>query len=109
MRINHPLTYGGVSYHLRGYHLPDASAGSISAAEACAVTLDAVHDPGYGGVIAAGLCLLAGVTLTFHFPHRRLWARMEATGATTLVGSTAWDNERFGRQFEALVDELITE
>jgi cytochrome c biogenesis protein len=106
VRINHPLTYGGVSYYLQGYHLPDAFAGSISAAETCAVTLEAVHDPGYNLVIAAGLILLAGVMLTFHFPHRRLWARMDATGRTTLVGSTAWDRDRFRQQFEALVYEL---
>lgn len=106
VRINHPLTYGGVSYHLRGYHLPGGAAGSISTAEICDVTLEAVHDPGYGLVIAAGFCLLAGVTLTFHFPHRRLWVRKEVTGATTLIGSTAWDRERFRQQFEALVCEL---
>ena len=50
--------------------------------------------------------LLLGLTLTFHFPHRRLWARLEPSGETALVGSTGWDKERFTRQFEALVMDL---
>jgi len=98
IRINHPLTFAGISYYLQGYRL----SGSAS----CHVTLTAVHDPGYGWVIAAGFGLLAGVTLTFHFPHRRIWARIGPTGEMALAGSTAWDKERFARQFEALVSEL---
>jgi cytochrome c biogenesis protein len=106
VHVNRPLTHGGVSYHLQGFHLQTSSAGSVAETETCDVTLSAVHDPGYGMVIAAGLCLLAGVTLTFHFPHRRLWSRVAATGETTLVGTTTWDRERFAHQFEALVAEL---
>ena len=98
VRINHPLSRGGVSYYLQGY--------ALSETQACDVTLSAVHDPGYGPVIAAGLCLLLGLTLTFHFPHRRVWARLEPTGETALVGSSDWDKERFARQFEALVMDL---
>jgi len=109
VQVNRPLIYGGVSYHLQGFHLPEPSATSTAESEPCDVTLTAVHDPGYGLIIAAGLCLFAGVTLTFHFPHRRVWARLAATGQTTLVGSTAWDKERFARQFEALVAELRTD
>jgi cytochrome c biogenesis protein ResB len=106
VQVNKPLTYGGVSYHLQGYHLPSMSTGSEDGAQFCDVTLIAVHDPGYSLVIAAGFCLLVGVMLTFHFPHRRLWARIGFTGETSLAGSTAWDRERFTRQFETLVAEL---
>ncbi len=98
LRVNHPLTHSGVSYYLQGYRLDEAGA--------CDVTLSAAHTPGYGLVIAAGLCLLCGVTLTFHFPHRRLWARLGPRGETTLVGSSTWDRERFARHFAALVAEL---
>jgi hypothetical protein len=70
------------------------------------VTLIAVHAPGFGPVIAAGLGLLLGMTLTFHFPHRRVWAQIDLDGETVLVGSSVWDRERFARQFAHLVAEL---
>lgn len=98
VRVNHPLRYGSVSYYLQGYRSTETGA--------YAVTLSAVHDPGYVPVIAAGLCLLLGLALTFHFPQRRVWAQVEPAGETRLVGSTAWDEERFTRQFEGLVVEL---
>ena len=98
VQVNHPLRYRGVRYYLQSYRL--------SGTEACDVTLSAARDPGYGLVIAAGLCLLIGMTLTFHFPHRRIWARLGPAGQVALIGSTAWDKERFSRGFEALVAEL---
>jgi cytochrome c biogenesis protein ResB len=98
VRVNHPLGYAGVSYYLQGYRLSEAGT--------CDVTLSATRDPGYGLVIVAGLFLLFGVTLTFHFPHRRIWARWGPGGEATLVGSTAWDKGRFTQQFEALAAEL---
>jgi cytochrome c biogenesis protein len=98
VRVNHPLSHAGASYYLQGYRLTETGT--------CDVTLSAVHDPGFRWIIAAGLGLLAGVTLTFHFPHRRIWARLGPSGETRLVGSTAWDKERFARQFEVLVAEL---
>jgi len=106
VQVNKPLNYSGVSYHLEGYHLPPISTGAEDGAQFCDVTLIAVHDPGYSLVIAAGLCLFVGVMLTFHFPHRRLWARIGFTGEMSLAGSTAWDRERFKNQFDALVAEL---
>jgi cytochrome c biogenesis protein ResB len=106
IRINHPLKYAGVNYYLQSLHLPALPASLGDETETCEVTVNAVHDPGYGLSIFAGLVLLIGVTLTFHFPHRRLWARTAPTGDTALVGSTAWDRERFSRQFDALVAEL---
>lgn len=96
LRVNHPLSKGGVRYYLQGYRL----------GETCNLTLSAVHDPGYGPVMFAGFCLLLGTMLTFHLPQRRLWARVEADGKTVLIGSTNWDKERFARQFQALADEL---
>ncbi len=97
VRVNGPLSYAGVGYYLRGYRIGDGG---------CRVTLQAVHDPGFGPVIAAGLGLFLGVTLTFYFPHRRIWARIGPSGETTLVGSSAWDQERFARQFARLAAEL---
>ena len=101
VRVNHPMSRAGVSYYLQSYRLSET--------QACDVTLSAVYDPGYGLVVAAGLCLLLGVTLTFHFPHRRIWARLGPSGEAALVGSTDWDKERFAQQFEALVADLEQE
>jgi hypothetical protein len=106
VEVNKPLNYGGVSYHLQGYHLPPNSIETEAGTQFCDVTLIAVHDPGYSLVIAAGLCLFVGVMLTFHFPHRRLWGRIGFAGETLLAGSTAWDRKRFSLQFDALVAEL---
>lgn len=45
----------------------------------------AKHDPGQGLVwLAAGL-LLAGIIGVFHFPRRRVWARLRPDGALALV------------------------
>jgi hypothetical protein len=95
-----------VSYYLHGFHVPPTLRGLEAETAPCDVTLSAVHDPGYAPVVVSGFIILAGVTLTFHFPHRRLWARVGAHGETWLVGSTAWDKERFSHQFEGLVSEL---
>jgi cytochrome c biogenesis protein len=98
VEVNHPLNHADVNYYLQGYRLSESGG--------CDVTLSAVYDPGFGLVIAAGLCLVLGATLTFYFPHRRIWARLKPSGEVTVVGSTAWDRELFTHQFEALLAEL---
>jgi len=103
---NHPLHYGGVAYYLQGYRLNDASGRNAGEAASCSVTLQGVRDPGYGLVVAGAVCLLVGVTLTFHFPHRRVWARVDSDGQVSLVGSTSWDIDRFNQQFDELASEL---
>ena len=40
--------------------------------------LIAKRDPGQGIVWAAFLCLIAGITITFYRPRRRIWARARA-------------------------------
>jgi cytochrome c biogenesis protein len=98
LRVNHPAKKAGVSYYLQGYRLNESGA--------CDVTLSAVHDPSHGLMLVAGLGLLLGTTLTFHLPHRRLWARLRPSGEVALVGATDWDQVRFARQFEDLVNDL---
>ena len=51
-----------------------------------AVTLLAVHDPGYGLVIAGGALLLLGVTVALAFPHSSVHARIAADGTLRLAG-----------------------
>jgi len=66
----------------------------------------AVRDPGYGLVVAAGLLLLFGLTVTFNFPHCRIHARIEPEERLRLAGwadRRAWD---FEREFVALVEEI---
>jgi cytochrome c biogenesis protein ResB len=106
LRINRPFTYAGVDYYLQGFSPSSRPSIGGESPESCALMVAAVRDPGFLPAVLAGLCLLVGVTLTFHFPHRRIWARTDATGYTTLAGSTAWDKARFDQQFEELVAEL---
>ena len=97
VRVNEPLTYGGVGLHLQTYA---GTEGHYS------VTLLAVHDPGYGLVIVAGFLLLLGLTVSFYFPHCWVHARIEPEGTLRLAGRAgrrAWD---LGREFEALVEEI---
>ncbi|MGD9099182.1 MAG: cytochrome c biogenesis protein ResB [Anaerolineae bacterium] len=98
LRVNHPIKRAGVSYYLQGYRLSESGA--------CDVTLSAVHDPSYNLMLIAGLGLLLGMTLTFHLPHRRLWARLGPSGEVALVSATDWDQARLARQFEDLVNDL---
>jgi len=97
VQVGKPLTYGPIGLHLRSYG---------GTKEQYSVTLLAVHDPGYGVVIAAGFLLLLGMTVSFNFPHCRVHARLEQGKALRLAGRAdrrAWD---FGREFEALTEEL---
>jgi cytochrome c biogenesis protein len=97
IRVNEPLSYGGIRLHLQAY---------AEAPDGYSVTLLAVRDPGYGLVVAAGLLLLFGLTVTFNFPHCRIHARIEPEGTLRLAGQAgrrAWD---FERGFVALVEEI---
>ena len=76
--VNRPLALRGVRLYLTGYQPADGGA---------TVTLLAVHDPGYGWVIAGGLLLLLGVTVAVGFPHCSLHARIAADGTLRLAGS----------------------
>ncbi len=97
VRVNEPLFYGPVRLYLQAY---------AESPDGYSVTLLAVHDPGYGVVIAAGFLLLLGLTVSFNFPHCWVHARIEPEGMLRLAGRAdrrAWG---FGREFETLVKEL---
>ena len=68
--------------------------------------LIAKNDPGQGLVwIAFGL-LIAGLSIVFYFPRRRVWARSSADGHTGLV----WRSDRYvdvEREFGRLLDNLV--
>jgi cytochrome c biogenesis protein len=68
--------------------------------------LIAKRDPGQGIVWAAFLCLIAGITITFYRPRRRLWARLTSQGDLGLV----FRADRYvdvEREFGALLDDLV--
>ena len=95
--VNQPLSYGGVGIYLQGYEEGE---------DGYRVTLLAVHDPGYGLVIAAGFLLLLGLTVSFNFPHCWLYARIDPEGTMRLAGrAERWACD-FGREFTGLVEKL---
>lgn len=68
--------------------------------------LIAKRDPGQGIVWAAFLCLIAGITITFYRPRRRIWARLTSDGRVGLV----FRADRYvdvEREFGALLDDLV--
>jgi cytochrome c biogenesis protein ResB len=97
VRVNEPLAHNSVGLHLSGY---DGTEGRYT------VTLLAVRDPGYGLVIAAGFLLLLGLTVSFHFSHCWVHARLEADGTLRLAGRADKRAYDFGREFAALVEGI---
>ena len=67
--------------------------------------LIAKRDPGQGLVWIAFASLIAGITITFYRPRRRVWAR---SGRTAVLGSLAIDRYvDVEREFGRLLDELV--
>jgi cytochrome c biogenesis protein len=68
--------------------------------------LIAKRDPGQGIVWAAFGFLIAGITITFYLPRRRIWARLTRDGRLGLV----WRSDRYvdvEREFGGLLDDLV--
>ncbi len=68
--------------------------------------LIAKADPGQGLVWVAFLSLIAGITITFYLPRRRVWARRSQDGQLGLV----WRSDRYvdvEREFGRLLDDLV--
>lgn len=68
--------------------------------------LIAKADPGQGLVWLAFLSLIAGITITFYLPRRRVWARLGPDGRLGLV----WRSDRYvdvEREFGRLLDDLV--
>jgi cytochrome c biogenesis protein len=68
--------------------------------------LIAKHDPGQGIVWLAFLSLIAGITITFYLPRRRVWTRLSRDGRLGIV----WRSERYvdvEREFGRLLDDLV--
>ena len=68
--------------------------------------LIAKADPGQGIVWLAFLALILGISITFYFPRRRIWARLAPDGRLGLV----WRSDRYvdvEREFGRLLDDLV--
>ena len=68
--------------------------------------LIAKRDPGQGIVWAAFLSLIAGITITFYRPRRRVWARVAPDGRLGIV----FRADRYvdvEREFGAILDDLV--
>jgi cytochrome c biogenesis protein ResB len=68
--------------------------------------LIAKADPGQGLIWLAFASLIAGITITFYLPRRRIWARLTKDGRLGLV----WRSDRYvdvEREFGRLLDDLV--
>ena len=68
--------------------------------------LIAKRDPGQGIVWLAFASLIAGITITFYLPRRRVWTRLAADGHVGIV----WRSDRYidvEREFGRLLDDLV--
>ena len=93
----------------RGDTRVSAGAGPVDRADAISPSytlLIAKRDPGQGLVwIAFGL-LIAGITITFYRPRRRVWTRLAPDGRLGIV----WRSDRYvdvEREFGRLLDQLV--
>ena len=68
--------------------------------------LIAKRDPGQGLVWVAFALLIAGITITFYRPRRRVWTRLDPNGRLGIV----WRSDRYvdvEREFGRLLDQLV--
>jgi cytochrome c biogenesis protein len=68
--------------------------------------LIAKKDPGQGLIWLAFLSLIAGIVITFYFPRRRVWTRLDAAGGLGIV----WRSDRYvdvEQEFGRLLDDLV--
>jgi cytochrome c biogenesis protein ResB len=68
--------------------------------------LIAKRDPGQGIVWLAFAALIAGITITFYRPRRRVWTRLTQDGRLGIV----WRSDRYvdvEREFGRLLDQLV--
>jgi cytochrome c biogenesis protein len=100
VRVNAPIVWRGVRVLVSSYEADPGGEGDY------AITLLAVHDPGFGLAIAAGLLLLAGITVSFNFPHAWVQARIEPSGGLRLAGRAERQAYGFATEFTSMVEEL---
>ena len=102
-----PENYGAVTLLRGDTKVSDELGLSIELVDFGQYTLlIAKHDPGQGLVWLAFLALIAGITITFYLPRRRVWARLATDGRLGIV----WRSDRYvdvEREFGRLLDDLV--
>ncbi|CAN5691502.1 cytochrome c biogenesis protein ResB [soil metagenome] len=64
------------------------------------------RDPGQVFIWVAYLSLISGLVLTFYFPRRRVWARLDGDRLSLAMTADRYANAE--REFEQLLDDLAT-
>ncbi len=66
------------------------------------------HDPGAPWMWVGSILLVAGMSITFMFPYRRLWVRVEEDegGSRILFGAVSRLDYSYQRMFEKLVSQV---
>jgi cytochrome c biogenesis protein ResB len=99
--VNQPANIDGVWFYLQGYRQQEGR---------YALTLLAVHDPGFGVIVAGALMLLASTLVALYFPRTTVIAQITVpTGTLRLAG---WADHRaysFDQDFAALAADLRRE
>jgi cytochrome c biogenesis protein len=102
-----PLDFSAVDLYPGETQVANALGISITLAGFSDFTLlIAKADPGQGIVWIAFASLIAGITITFYRPRRRIWARLDPDGSLGLV----WRSDRYvdvEREFGHLLDDLV--
>jgi cytochrome c biogenesis protein ResB len=98
--VNQPAVERGAKFYLQGYRRVE---------DQYAVTLLAVHDPGYGVAVGGGILFLTSIVVALYFPRSSVHIRISGNGTFRLAG---WADRRaydFDREFAGLVTELRRE
>jgi cytochrome c biogenesis protein len=102
-----PQNYPGAEMGIGETRVSDDLGLSITLASVSEYTLlIAKHDPGQGLIWLAFASLIAGITISFYLPRRRVWTRLTGDGRLGIV----WRSERYvdvEREFGRLLDDLV--
>ncbi len=102
-----PQSYPGVEMGIGETRVSDDLGLSITLTSVSEYTLlIAKHDPGQGLIWLAFASLIAGITISFYLPRRRVWTRLTGDGRLGIV----WRSDRYvdvEREFGRLLDDLV--
>ena len=102
-----PQNYPGAEMGIGETRVSDDLGLSITLASVSEYTLlIAKHDPGQGLIWLAFASLIAGITISFYLPRRRVWTRLTGDGRLGIV----WRSDRYvdvEREFGRLLDDLV--